>query len=179
MDCTPPGLSVVVADDSIPPSDVDEPSLVLAGDSVPPAPSDVEEPSLGVTDGGMLGRGLPSQGSLVGVDVERAVSIIFGGGRKLADLVIGHPGGSFSKAEANFEELKVVIFKVSHIPHASKRENMNASTSFMVSNSYFTFYFTVSLLSSVVRIKLEHIERKQKLSRDLNINYSVLSPGRY
>ena len=106
MDCTPPGLSVVVADDSIPPSDVDEPSLVLAGDSVPPAPSDVEEPSLGVTDGGMLGRGLPSQGSLVGVDVERAVSIIFGGGRKLADLVIGHSGGSLSKAEAYFEELK-------------------------------------------------------------------------
>ena len=76
---------------SIPPepSDVEEPSVVVAGDSTPPAPSDVEDPSLGVTDGGMLGRGLPSQGSLVGVDVERAVSIIFGGGRKLADLVIG------------------------------------------------------------------------------------------
>ena len=138
VDCIPPRLSVVVTGDSIP-------------------PSDVEDPSLGVTDGGMLGRGLPSQGSLVGVDVERAVSIIFGGGRKLADLVIGHPGGSSSKAEANFEELKVVIFNVYmliiktimiylnlHTPHASNRENMNASTSFMVYNSYFTFYFTVS-----------------------------------
>ena len=81
-------------------------SVVVAGDSVPLGPSDVEEPSLGVTDGGMLGRGLPSQGSLIEVDVERAVNIIFGGGRKLADLVIGHPGGSFSKADANFEELK-------------------------------------------------------------------------
>ena len=91
------------------PSDVWDPSVVVAGDSIPPAPSDVEDPSLGVTDGGMLGRGLPSQGCLVGVDVERAVSIIFGGGRKLADLVIGHPGGSFSKAEANFEELKLEI----------------------------------------------------------------------
>ena len=86
-----------------------DPSVVVAGDSIPPAPSDVEDPSLGVTEGGRLGRGLPSQGSLVGVDVERAVSIIFGGGRKLADLVIGHPGGSSSKAEANFEELKLEI----------------------------------------------------------------------
>ena len=58
----------------------------------------------------MLGRGLPSQGCLVGVDVERAVIIIFGVGRKLADLVIGHPGGTFSKAEANIEELKIVYF---------------------------------------------------------------------
>ena len=134
------------------PSEVEDPSVVVAGDSIPPAPTDVEDPSLGVTDGGMLGRGLPSQGSLVGVDVERAVSIIFGGGRKLADLVIGHPGGSFSKAEANFEELKLVIFNVFmlimktiliylnlHTPHARRRENMNDSTSFMVSNSYFTF----------------------------------------
>ena len=137
----PPGPLDVEKPSCIPPelSDVEE---------FPPLPSDVEEPSLGVTDGGMLGRGLPSQGSLVGVDVERAVSIIFGGGRKLADLVIGHPGGSFAKAEANFEELKIVIlnvFKLTikiimiylnlHTPHASKREIMNASTSFMVSNS--------------------------------------------
>ena len=110
----------------------------------------------------MLGRGLPSQGSLVGVDVERAVSIIFGGGRKLADLVIGHPGGSFAKAEANFEELELEIVNASmliikiimiylnlHTPHASKRENMNASTSFMVSNSYFSFYFNVSVQFSL------------------------------
>ena len=146
MVCNPPG-----------PSDVKDPSVVVTGDSVPPAPSDVEDPSLGVTDGGMLERGLPSQGSLVGVDVEREVSIIFGGGRKLADLVIGHPGGSFAKAEANFEELKIVMLIVYilmikiimiylnlHTPHASKRENMNASTSFMVSNSYITFYSNVS-----------------------------------
>ena len=144
------------------PSDVEEPSVEVAGDSIPPAPSDVEDPSLGVTDGGMLGRGLPSQGSLVGVDVEREVSIIFGVGRKLADLVIGHPGGSFAKAEANFEELKVVLLYIHmltikiimiylnlHTPHASKRENMNASTSFMVSNSYFSFYFNVSVQFSL------------------------------
>ena len=106
----------------------------------------------------MLGRGLPSQGSLVGVDVERAVSIIFGGGRKLADLVIGHPGGSFAKAEANFEELKVVLFNVHMLiiktimiylnlntPHASNRENMNARTSFMISHSYFTVSAQFSL----------------------------------
>ena len=101
--------SVAVVGESIPPgpSDVEDPSVVVAGDSIPPAPSDVEDPSLGVTDGGLLVRGLPSQGSLVGVDVEREVNIIFGGGRKLADLVIGHPSGSFSKAEANFEELKL------------------------------------------------------------------------
>ena len=159
VDFIPPAPSdvedplVVVAGDSIPPapSDVEDPSVVVAGDSIPPGPSDVEDPSLGVTDGGMLGRGLPSQGSFVVVDVERAVSIIFGGGRKLADLVIGHPGGSFAKAEANFEELKKVILNVYmltlkiimiylnlHTPHARKRENMNASISFMVSNSNFT-----------------------------------------
>ena len=57
----------------------------------------------------MLGRGLPSQGSLVGVDVERPVIIIFGEGRKLADLVIGHPG-AFAKEEANLVELKLEIF---------------------------------------------------------------------
>ena len=57
----------------------------------------------------MLGGGLPSQGSLV--DVERAVIISFGDGRKLADLVIGHPG-SFAKEEANLVELKLGIFYV-------------------------------------------------------------------
>ena len=80
-----------------------EPSFAVAGDSIPSSPVDVDEPSLGVTDGGMLGGGLPSQGSLV--DVERAVISSFGGGRKLADLVIGHPG-SFAKEEANLVELK-------------------------------------------------------------------------
>ena len=86
--------------------DVKEPSVVVTGDSIPPADSDVEEPSLGVTDGGMLGGGLPSQGSLV--DVERAVIISFGDGRELADLVVGHPG-SFAKEEANLVELKLGI----------------------------------------------------------------------
>ena len=42
----------------------------------PPRALDLVDPSLGLTDGGLLGRGLPSQGSLV--DVERAV-IIEGG----------------------------------------------------------------------------------------------------
>ena len=94
----------------------------------------------------MLGRGLPSQGSLV--DVERAVIMIFGDGRKLADLDVGHPG-SFANEEANFVELKSKIFYEfsfsnhvylnSHIPHASKRENMK--TSFMVSSCYLTFFF--------------------------------------
>ena len=127
--------------------------MEVATGSIPPSPSDVEEPSLGVTDGGMLGRGLPSQGSLV--DVERAVIIIFGDGRELADRLVGHPG-SFAKEEANLVELKLGnfndfyfsfhVYLNSHIPHASKRENMNASTSFIVSNSYFTFYFTLSAL---------------------------------
>ena len=67
-------------------------------------PVDVNEPSLGVTDGGVLGGGLPSQGSLD--DVERAVIISFGDGRELADLVVGHPG-SIAKEEANFVELKL------------------------------------------------------------------------
>ena len=74
----------------------------------------------------MLGWGLPSQGSLV--DVERSVIISFEGGRELLDLVVGHPG-SFAKEEANLVELNW------HIPHASKSENMKASTSFMVSSS--------------------------------------------
>ena len=41
-----------------------------------PSSGATEDPSLGLTDGGLLGWGLPSQGSLV--DVERAV-IIEGG----------------------------------------------------------------------------------------------------
>ena len=71
-------------------------------DCIPPGPSDVEDPPLGVTDGGILGRGLPSQGSLV--DVERAV-IIKVDDRELVVLVVGHPG-SFAKEEANLVELK-------------------------------------------------------------------------
>ena len=87
VDCVtvPPKSSDVVAVD-IPsgPSDEGDPSLGVAVDCIPPGPSDegdpslgvAEDPSLGLTDGGLLGRGLPSQGSLV--DVERAV-IIEGG----------------------------------------------------------------------------------------------------
>ena len=41
------------------------------------SPAHIEDPSLGLTDGVLLGRGLPSQGSLV--DVERA--FIIEGGR--------------------------------------------------------------------------------------------------
>ena len=71
-------------------------------DCIPVGSSDVEVPSFGVIDGGMLGRGLPSQGSLV--DVERAVIISFEDGRESVDLVVGHPG-SFAKEEANLVEL--------------------------------------------------------------------------
>ena len=100
---------------------------------IPPGSSDVEDPSLGVTDGGILGRGLPSQGSLV--DVERAVIISFVDGRELLDLVVGHPG-SLAKEEANLVELN------SHIPHASKSENMKANKSFMVFHSLCSFTST-------------------------------------
>ena len=75
-------------------------------DCNPPGSSDEEDPSLGVTDGGMLGRGLPSQGSLV--DVERAVIISFEDGRDLLDLVVGHPG-LVAKEEANLVELKRIV----------------------------------------------------------------------
>ena len=88
VDCViiPSKSSNVVAVDCIPPgpSVVEDPSLGVAVDCIPSGPSDegdpslgvAEDPSLGLTDGGLLGRGLPSQGSLV--DVERAV-IIEGG----------------------------------------------------------------------------------------------------
>ena len=81
-----------------------ESSDVVAVDCISPGPSDsdVEDPSLGVTDGGILGGGLPSQGSFV--DVERAVIISFEDGRELLDRVVGHPG-SFAKEEANLVEL--------------------------------------------------------------------------
>ena len=71
-------VSLEVAVDCIPsdPSDAKDPSLGVGVDCIPPGPSDVVDPSLGLTGGGLLGRGLPSQGSLV--DVERAV-IIEGG----------------------------------------------------------------------------------------------------
>ena len=73
MDCTPPG-----------PSDVENQLVGVALDCVSNEPSDMEDPSLGVaidpslglTDGGLLGRGLFSQGSLAAVDV---VIIIVGG----------------------------------------------------------------------------------------------------
>ena len=49
-------------------------------DCIPVGPSDVEDPSLGVTDGGLLGRGLPSQGNLVDVEVDVEREVIIGGG---------------------------------------------------------------------------------------------------
>ena len=75
-DCTPPG-----------PSDVENPLVGVALDFISTGPSDKEDPSLGVavdpslglTDGGLLGRGLSSQGSLVVVDVVERVIIIVGG----------------------------------------------------------------------------------------------------
>ena len=76
--------------------------------TTPPRPSDVEDPTLGVSEGGILGRGLPSQGCLV--DVERVV-IITVDDRELVVLVVGHPG-SFAREEANLVELKLVIFHV-------------------------------------------------------------------
>ena len=39
-------------------------------DCIPAGTSVGEDPSLGVTDGGLLGRGLPSQGNLVDVEVD-------------------------------------------------------------------------------------------------------------
>ena len=56
-----------------------------------------------MTDGGPLGRGLPSQGNLV--DVERAVIIFMGDDRELVVLVVGQPG-SFTREEAKGVELK-------------------------------------------------------------------------
>ena len=94
-----------------------------------------------MTDGGLLGRGLPSQGSLV--DVERAVIIILGVGRVLVDLVVGHPG-SFAREEANLVELN------SHIPHASKSENMKANKSFMVLHSLCSFTKVTSHFTGVL-----------------------------
>ena len=99
MDCIPPG-----------PSDVEDPSLGVAVDCIPPGPSDVEDPSLGVTDGGVLGRGLSCQGSLV--DVERAVISIIGDDRELV---------------------------LATYPHASKSENMKTNKSFMVLHSLCSF----------------------------------------
>ena len=71
-DCTPPG-----------PSDVENPLVGVALDFISTGPSDKEDPSLGVavdpslglTDGGLLGRGLSSQGSLDVIVVERAVFV--------------------------------------------------------------------------------------------------------
>ena len=76
--------------------------------------------------------------------------MIIGDDRELVDLVIGHPG-SFAKEEAKGVELKreiisclksyevsIMIYLNLHIPHASKSENMKATNSFMISNTYFT-----------------------------------------
>ena len=62
------------------PLDVKEPSLGVAVNCILPGPSYMEDPavdpSLGLTDGGLVLRGLSSQGSLVVLNVvERAVFI--------------------------------------------------------------------------------------------------------
>ena len=55
------------------------PSLEVAVDCIPTGPSYMEDPavdpSLGLTDGGLVLRGLSSQGSLDVIVVERAVFI--------------------------------------------------------------------------------------------------------
>ena len=56
------------------------PSLGVAVDCIPAGTSVGEDPSLGVTDGGLLGRGLPSQGNLVDVEVDVEREVIIGGG---------------------------------------------------------------------------------------------------
>ena len=76
--------------------------------AINPELSDEEDPSLGVTDGGILGRGLPCQGGLV--DVERPVIIILVDDRELVVLVVGRPG-SFAGEEDNLVELKLVKFQ--------------------------------------------------------------------
>ena len=123
---------------------------------IPPRPSDVEDPSLGVTDGGIIWRGLSSQGRLV--DVDREVNIIIEDERVLVILVVGHPG-PFVKEEADLLELKLkktcadmyyelttMTYLHSQIPHASKSENMKASTSFIVSPLISLFRFTSHFL---------------------------------
>ena len=106
-----PELSDVLAD-------VEDPSVVLAVKGISPESSDVEDtsvvlpdvedPTRGVTDGGILGRGLPCQGGLV--DVERPVIIILVDDRELVVLVVGRPG-SFAGEEDNLVELKLVKFQ--------------------------------------------------------------------
>ena len=74
--------------------------------------------------------------------------------------MIGHPG-SFANDEANLVELKKVMilclmvqlctlyhYLNLHIPHASKRENMKASTSFIVSTLISLFQLTSHCLIS-------------------------------
>ena len=74
----------------------------------PSESSDEEDPTLEVTDGGILGRGLPCQGGLV--DVERPVIIILVDDRELVVLVVGRPG-SFAGEEDNLVELKLLKFQ--------------------------------------------------------------------
>ena len=74
----------------------------------------------------------------------------------MEDLVVGHPG-SFAREEANLVELN------SHIPHASKRENMRASTSFMAPTLISLFYFTATahlLIGCQDKTGEENIESK-------------------
>ena len=102
-----PELSVVLAVDGISPESSNR-SVVLPVEGISPESSDVEDPTRVVTDGGILGRGLPCQGGLV--DVERPVIIILVDDRELVVLVVGRPG-SFAGEEDNLVELKLVKFQ--------------------------------------------------------------------
>ena len=84
-----------------------------------PGTSAEEDPSHGVTEAGILGRGLICQGSLV--DVERAVITIIGDNRELV---------------------------LATYPHASKSENMEAIRSFMISDFVHLFISLARLTSN-------------------------------
>ena len=75
-------------------------------DCIPPEPSDMEDPPLGLTDGGILVPGLSSQGSLVVNVVGKAVFIE--GVRWVDFLIFGHSGLSASE-ETKGGELKIVM----------------------------------------------------------------------
>ena len=95
--------------------------------------------------------------------------------------MIGHPG-SFANEEANLVELKKVmilclnskkgfsyvlciIYLNLHIPHASKSENMKASTSFIVSPLISLFRLTAHCLISYQVKTGEYSEQIKIVSR--------------
>ena len=118
--------------------------------------SDIEDPSLGVTDGGFLGQGL---------------------GRNLVELkwVIFNVK---INTRSHFSWQLTMIYPNSHIPHANKSENKETRISFMVSNT-FNYSFGLLLLHwSVAGIRLG-IGDYSELNLEQIINYSVLSPRQY